>query len=49
MRGLFSKESLTTLLELAGFGLISYGIWRLSEPAGLIAAGISLVIVGFLA
>ena len=39
----------TTLLEVAGFGAISYGIWRISPDAGLIAAGLSLILIGALA
>ena len=42
------RTLLTTLAELAGFGLISNGIWQISEPAGWISAGVSLVLVGVL-
>jgi hypothetical protein len=39
---------LTTVAELAGFGLIVAGVWRVSVTAGLIAAGLALILVGVL-
>lgn len=41
MRGL-----VTSLAEAAGFGLVVLGVWRLYEPAGLIAAGFALLLIG---
>lgn len=43
------RAVLTSLAELVGFGLITDGIWRISPIAGLIAAGICLVLIGVLA
>lgn len=42
------KSVFTTGLELAGFGLIVYGISRISVTGGLIAAGVCLILVGVL-
>jgi hypothetical protein len=39
---------LTTVAELAGFSLIVAGVWRVSTTAGLIAAGLALILVGVL-
>lgn len=41
-----ARGALTTLAELAGLAAISAGCWRIYEPAGLIAAGIGLVLIG---
>ena len=43
------RSVLTTGLELAGIGVIVYGIHRISVTAGWIAAGIGLILVGALA
>jgi hypothetical protein len=40
------RSLITTLLEAAGFGLISYGISLVSPAAGFIAAGVSLILIG---
>lgn len=39
----------TTVLELAGFGVIVYGISRISPTDGWISAGCALVVIGALA
>jgi hypothetical protein len=41
-----SRGFLTTLAELAGLASITAGCWQVYPPAGLIAAGIGLVLVG---
>lgn len=33
------------LLMIAGFGLISYAAWMLAVPAGLVAAGLSCLVL----
>lgn len=40
------RPVVTTWLEVAGFGLIVYGIWRISVTCGLIAAGCALILIG---
>lgn len=42
-------ERFTTFLELFGAVLICCGVSLWSIPAGLIAAGVALIVVGFLA
>lgn len=34
------------LLILSGFGLVSYGSWRIFTPAGFIVAGLLLLALG---
>lgn len=34
------------LPELAGFGLVSWGVGMIYSPAGVIVAGVSLILVG---
>jgi len=40
------RKWLTTALEVLGFGLIVGGIWTISVTAGLIAAGVALILIG---
>jgi small neutral amino acid transporter SnatA (MarC family) len=42
------RSVITTLLEVAGFGLIVAGVWRVSVTAGVIAAGCALILIGVL-
>lgn len=39
------RISRTAVLVTSGLGLIDYGIWQYNEPAGFIAAGVSLLII----
>lgn len=39
------RRVLTTLLEVAGLGLIVAGIWQITAVAGLIAAGVALILI----
>lgn len=41
-----ARRPVSFLPELAGFGLVSWGVGMYSLPAGLIAAGLSLLLVG---
>lgn len=34
------------LPELAGFGIVSWGVGMIYSPAGVIVAGVSLILVG---
>jgi hypothetical protein len=43
------RRTVTTLLETLGFCLIAAGFWLISPVAGLIAAGIVLILIGVLA
>lgn len=43
------RSAVTTFLEVSGFGVVSFGIWQVSAPAGTISAGIGLVLIGWLA
>lgn len=38
----------TLLLSLTGLGLLSYAAWMLAAPAGLAAAGISVLVLEYL-
>lgn len=38
----------TTLLELAGFALISFGAWLAWHPLGFIVAGAFLALIAYL-
>lgn len=40
--------STSTVLELAGFGLVTVAAWRVDPTAGLLAAGISCLLIGYL-
>jgi hypothetical protein len=40
------RRALTDLIDLAGFIAISAGCWHVWTPFGLIAAGISALLVG---
>jgi hypothetical protein len=42
------RRILTTLLELVGVALIVAGIWLLSVPLALMAAGIGLIGISYL-
>jgi hypothetical protein len=37
------RALLTTIGEILGAGLVSYGAWMLNHPAGLIVAGLALI------
>ncbi len=43
------RNLLTTLLEVAGLTMVSVGAGLVYVPAGVIAGGASMVLVGFLA
>lgn len=45
----FTRNRITTFLELVGFGLISVGIGIISVPFALIVAGILLIAAGIMA
>ena len=34
------------LLDVAGFGLVAYGVWLIYPPAGFIAAGVGASLLG---
>lgn len=38
----------TTLLSVGGFGLLSTAAWMVAVPAGLAAAGVSLLVLEYL-
>ena len=40
------RKWLTTTLEVLGFGLIAAGFAIISPVAGLIAAGVALILIG---
>jgi hypothetical protein len=42
------RSAVTTLLEVAGFGLIVAGFFRFSVNDGLFAAGVALILIGVL-
>jgi hypothetical protein len=44
-----ARETATSLLEVTGFAAISTGIGLMSLPFGIIAAGCSCVLIGWLA
>ena len=44
-----TRDSLGSLAQIAGISSICAGFWTISETAGLIAAGLSLILVGFAA
>lgn len=41
------RARVTTLLEVLGMGLVSVGAGMWEIPAGVVAAGISLIVVGW--
>jgi hypothetical protein len=43
------RALLTTFAELAGLGFVAAGCWLILPAAGLIAGGLGLVLVGYLA
>jgi hypothetical protein len=50
LRNLITKprSAVTTLLEVAGLGVIVVGIFRVSFTFGLVAVGLALILVGVL-
>lgn len=40
------RDHITTAAELTGLALVSAGCFLIAAPAGLIAAGLSLLLVG---
>lgn len=42
------RNIVTTLVELAGFALVAVGVGMVSLPAGVIAAGVMLVLIGWM-
>lgn len=40
------RETITTLAELFGLGLVAAGCWMVTPALGLIAGGASLVAIG---
>ena len=48
MKKLFTRRTLTTLLELIGASLVVIGVSSVSVAAGLVVAGIALVGIGYL-
>lgn len=40
------RATLTTLAEILGLAAVSAGVWLIYEPAGLIVAGLALVLLG---
>lgn len=45
-RRLEARGLVLDLLILSGFGLVSYGSWRIFAPAGFIVAGLLLLALG---
>lgn len=43
------RPLVTSLLEVAGIGVIVSAVWRVSATAGLAAAGAALILIGVLA
>ena len=41
-------DRLTTVLEVLGFAAVAYGVSLWSIPAGIVTAGLALVLVGWL-
>lgn len=41
------RDIATTLLELAGFGLVIVGVWMLFVPAAFIVAGVGAILLGW--
>lgn len=41
------RARVTTLLEIVGMSLVSVGAAMWEAPAGVVAAGVSLIIVGW--
>lgn len=36
------RDAITTVGEIVGLGLVSYGAWLLDHPVGLIVAGLGV-------
>lgn len=43
------KQARTTVLHLAGFGLLTAAAWTVALPLGLLAGGLSLLLLDYLA
>ena len=43
------RDVVTTILEVAGFATVTVGVFLVAVPAGLMVAGLSLLLVGWLA
>jgi hypothetical protein len=42
------RELVTTALEILGMGSATFGVFLIWVPAGFIAAGVCLVVLGYL-
>ena len=40
------RPFVTTVAELAGFGLVISGLWMLNMPVAVVTSGVLLVVVG---
>ena len=39
---------MSTVLDVAGLAAITYGVWMFLHPLGVIAGGVSLLLLGYL-
>lgn len=43
------RSARTAVLVTVGLGVVDYGVWQLYHPVGLMAAGVSLLVLDWLA